>query len=89
MPLLEILYKGGERAMKTNDVIEVLSAVPDSQYRLVPCKKCGSDNVAYVHYNSRGGAAWRVKCFSCGHTVDKGNRVRHDAQINWNEDNKA
>ena len=31
-----------------------------------------------------GGAAWRVKCFDCGHTVDKGNRVRHDAQLNWN-----
>ena len=44
-----------------------------------------SDNVAYVHYNGKGGAKWRVECFDCGHTVDKGNKVRHDAQLNWNE----
>ncbi len=42
--------------------------------------------VAYVQYNGRGGAAWRVKCFACGHTVDKGNKVKHDAQVNWNKD---
>lgn len=67
-----------------DDVIEIKVPVPDSQFRLLPCK-CGSDNVAYEHYNGRGGAAWRCKCFDCGFTVDKGNRVRHDAQINWNE----
>ena len=72
--------------MMMDDVIEIKPATPDSQYRLVPCKKCLSDNVAYVHYNGRGGAAWRVQCFDCGHTVDKGNRVRHDAQNAWNED---
>ena len=38
-----------------------------------------------VHYNGRGGAKWRVECFDCGYTVDKGNRVRHDAQVNWNK----
>ena len=42
--------------------------------------------MAYVQYNGRGGAAWRVKCFDCGYTVDKGNKVRHDAQVNWNKD---
>lgn len=31
----------------------------------------------------------RVKFFDCGHTVDKGNTVRHDAQMNWNEVAKA
>ena len=67
-----------------DDSIEIKKPVPDSQYRLLPCK-CGSDNVAYVHYNAKGGTAWRVQCFDCGHTVDKGNRVRHDAQQNWNE----
>lgn len=71
--------------MMMNDVIEIIKPDLDSQYKLLPCKKCGSDNVAYVHYNGRGGAAWRVECFDCGHTVDKGNRVRHDAQLNWNE----
>lgn len=66
-----------------DDVIEIKKPDPDSQYRLVPCK-CGSDNVAYVHYNGRGGAKWRVTCFDCCHTVDKGCRVRHDAQLAWN-----
>lgn len=69
-----------------NDVIEIKKPEPDSQYRLLHCKKCQSDNVAYVHYNGRGGASWRVKSFDCGHTVDKGNKVRHDAQLNWNGD---
>ena len=70
--------------MMLDDVIEIKVPEPDSQFRLVPCK-CSSDNVAYEHYNGRGGAAWRVKCYCCGFTVDKGNRVRHDAQRNWNE----
>ena len=68
-----------------DDVLEIKKADPDSQYRLRPCKKCRSENVAYEHYNGRGGAAWRVKCFDCGYTVDKGNMVRHDAQVNWNK----
>ena len=71
-----------------DDIIEIKVPEPDSQFRLVPCK-CGSDNVAYEHYKGRGGAAWRVKCYCCGFTVDKGNRVRHDAQRNWNEAVKA
>ena len=74
--------------MMLDDVIEIKVPDPDSQFRLIPCK-CGSDNVAYEHYNGRGGAAWRVKCYACGFTVDKGNRVRHDAQHNWNEAVKA
>lgn len=74
--------------MMLDDVIEIKVPEPDSQFRLLSCK-CGSDNVAYEHYNGRGGAAWRVKCYDCGFTVDKGNRVRHDAQINWNEAVKA
>lgn len=67
----------------TYEVIEKIKPYPDSQYRLRPCK-CGSDNVGYEHYNGRGGAKWRVECFDCGHTVDKGNTVRHDAQLLWN-----
>ena len=70
--------------MMMDDVIEIKVPDPDSQFRLIPCK-CSSDNVAYELYNGRGGAAWRVKCYCCGFTVDKGNRVRHDAQRNWNE----
>ena len=67
-----------------DDVIEIKKADPYSQWRLLPCK-CKSDNVAYEHYNGRGGAKWRVKCFDCGFTVDKGNTVRHDAQVAWNK----
>lgn len=71
--------------MMLDDVIEIRKPDPDCQYRLKPCKKCKSDNVAYVHYDARGGEAWRVSCFDCGHTVDKGNKVRHDAQLAWNK----
>lgn len=67
-----------------DDVFEIIVPTPDSHWRLLPCKKCLGDNVAYAHYNGRGGAAWRCKCFDCGHAVDKGNRVRHDVQLAWN-----
>ena len=72
--------------MMFDGVIEIKPADPDSQFKLLPCKKCGSDNVAYVHYEARGGEAWRVECFDCGHVVDKGHRVRHDAQVAWNKE---
>lgn len=52
---------------------------PDSHWRLRNCK-CGSGNVAYLEYCAEHGDAWRVKCFACGHTVDKGRKVKHDAQ---------
>ena len=74
--------------MMLDDVIEIKKADPDSQYRLLHCKKCGGDNVAYVHYDGRGGAKWRVQCFGCGYTVDKGHRVRHDAQLAWNDQDR-
>ena len=67
-----------------DDAIEIKAPAPDSQYRLLPCR-CKSDNVAYVKYEAQGEALWRVQCFDCGHIVDKGCRVRHDAQIAWNK----
>lgn len=73
--------------MKLDDAIEIKKPDPDSHFRLRPCK-CGSDNVAYVRYTN-GGDAWRVSCFDCGHTVDKGHHDRHDAQVVWNEAMKA
>lgn len=79
------IHKTSERIM--DDVIEIQKPDPDGHYRLIPCERCFGDNVAYVHYNGRGGAAWRVTCFDCGHTIDKGNKVKHDAQLNWNEGN--
>ena len=75
--------------MMLDDVIDIKKPDPDSHFKLLPCKKCQSDDVAYVHYNGRGGAKWRVECFNCGHTVDKGNTVRHDAQLACNKDVKA
>lgn len=42
--------------MMLDDVIEIKAADPDSQYRLVQCPKCEGDNVAYEHFNGRGGA---------------------------------
>ena len=70
--------------MNLSDVIEIKTAEKDSHFCLSTCRKCGSDNVAYVHYNAKGGDAWRVECFDCGYTVDKGYKVRHDAQVAWN-----
>lgn len=54
--------------MMLDDVIEIKVPAPDCQYRLVPCK-CGSDNVAYEHYNGTGGRRRRVEAGSypeCG-----------------------
>lgn len=66
-----------------DNVIEIKKPDPDSQYRLKPCKKCKSDNVAYA--KSLDGL-WRVRCFDCGCTVGKGNKIRHDAQLEWNKE---
>lgn len=71
--------------MMADDIIEIKKPAPDSQYRLRNCPRCDSGDAAYVHYNGRGGAKWRVECFNCGYTVDKGDTVRHDAQLLWNK----
>lgn len=71
-----------------NDATRILPA-PDSQYRLRPCKVCKGDNVAYVEYVHQEGERWRVVCFDCGHTVDVGAKVRHDAQLAWNQEARA
>lgn len=71
--------------MSLDGVIEIIPADPESQFRLLNCK-CGGDNAAYVHYEVDGGTAWRVECFDCGFTVDKGHRARHDAQVEWNQE---
>ena len=77
--------------MRLDDTVKILIPAPDSQYRLRPCR-CGSDQVAYVQYEDveESGNSWvlvdkwRVSCFDCGHTVDVGTTVRHDAQLAWN-----
>ena len=69
--------------MKLDDTIEIRVVDSYSNYRLRPCQ-CGSDNLAYVKYAGADGPRWRVQCFDCGHIVDKGCEVQHDAQMAWN-----
>ena len=65
-------------------VTDVIVPDPDSHYRLVECRHCGSDKVEYQQYEENTALRWRVQCPSCGHTVDKGCVARHDAQLAWN-----
>lgn len=74
--------------MAIDNIIEEITPDADSQYRLKPCKMCRGENAKYVHYNAKGGDAWKTVCPDCGHTVDKGNRVRHDAQAAWNQEGR-
>lgn len=69
--------------MSLDDIIQIIAQQPDSQYRLLPCKKCKGDNVAYVQ-TAGDGELWHGKCFDCGFTGD-GATVRHDAQQLWNK----
>lgn len=72
--------------MEMENAINIVTPDPDSQYRLKPCKACGSDNVAYVKYLKNGQILWAAACFDCGYTVDSGSTVKHDAQRHWNEE---
>ena len=69
--------------MSMDDVIQIVTAEPDSQYVLRVCPACQGDNVAYVQTASDGGM-WHGKCFDCGH-IGQGAAIRHDAQRNWNK----
>lgn len=73
--------------MTFDDVIEIRVPAPDSQYRLCSCG-CGDDHVAYEKYQDGKDEKWRVRCFKCMRTVDKGCLIRHDAQIAWNKEMK-
>lgn len=64
------------------DAIEVIRPDPDSHFRLLPCKVCQSEDIAYERP-----WGWRVRCQACGHTVDIGTHVRHEAQVAWNKEN--
>ena len=70
--------------MEMENVIQISRPAPDSHYRLRNCR-CQSDNVSYVQYEGDGAERWRVLCFDCGNTVDKGCTVKHEAQVAWNE----
>lgn len=72
--------------MSLDSAIQIEVPEPDSQFRLRPCGRCGGDNVAYVRYKLGMQEPWRVRCFDCGHTVDKQAVFRHEAQIAWNKE---
>ena len=72
--------------MYMNDAIRIIKPEPDSQFRLVPCPECKSDDVAYEAYSKGNLEPWRVRCFGCGRVVDKHAECRHDAQRFWNSE---
>ena len=69
--------------MGMDDVIQIVTPAPDSQYRLLHCPDCKGDNVAYIQ-TAADGELWHGKCFDCGCTGE-GAAIRHDAQRIWNK----
>lgn len=57
--------------------------LPDSQFRLLPCKGCKSNEVGYQTSTVSIGEAYRVKCLDCGQRTPWW-PCKHDAQIDWN-----
>lgn len=72
-----------------DDVIQIVKPEPDSHFLLLNCPECHGDNVAYVQYKQDVQEPWRVRCFDCGHTVDKQAIFRHEAQGHWNREARA
>lgn len=71
--------------MYIDDAIEIKKPEFDSHFRLVNCRVCNGDNVAYVKYLDHSHEKFRVTCFDCGHTVKSEDaRCAHDAQTDWN-----
>lgn len=71
--------------MRMDDVLLIVKPDPDSQYKLLACKKCHSDDVAFVKYHHPDGPRWRVQCFNCGEILDPGEPApRHTLQVEWN-----
>lgn len=71
--------------MYIDDAIEIKKPEPDSHFRLVPCRNCKGDNVAYVKYLDKDRERFRISCFDCGNTVQPENAAcAHDAQLIWN-----
>lgn len=72
--------------MRIANAIEINHPAPDSHFRLLPCKVCRSEDVAYVRYQAGALSPWRVQCLACGHVVDKRTEVRREAQVSWNRE---
>lgn len=69
--------------MEIINAIRLVAPAPDSQFRLRKCS-CGNDQPVYV-VGCDGN--WRVMCLDCKKET-KGHRVQHDAQVEWNENQK-
>ena len=69
--------------MVMDDVIQIITPAPDSQFLLLRCPECQGDNVAYVQVKTNDEELWHGKCFDCGF-AGEGAAVRHDAQLLWN-----
>lgn len=71
--------------MYIDDAIRITKPEPDSHFRLLPCRQCKGDNVAYVQYLDKDRVLYRVSCFDCGFTVKPEDAAcAHDAQLAWN-----
>ena len=82
-------WPGSPRVDVHDDVIRIIVPEPDSHFRLRACPECNGDNVAYVQYTLGNLEPWRVRCFDCGHTVDRRAAGRHEAQGHWNRERSA
>ena len=64
-------------------MIQILPAVPDSQFRLVDCPVCRSTNLCYVQHEGEGDEYWQCECGDCHHIGMPG-VTRHGVQEMWN-----
>ena len=72
-----------------DEVLETIKPAPDSHFRLVPCRRCRTNLVAYEKYKHPKGPRWRVVCYGCGAAVAPDyDAPRHEVQTIWNRRNK-
>lgn len=55
----------------------------DSQFVLLPCGNCKSEDVYYQHTVTGGSKQFRVKCGGCGQRTAWWG-AKHNAQLDWN-----
>lgn len=83
------IWPGSPRVDVHDNVIRIIVPEPDSHFRLRACPECRGENVAYVQYKQGNQEPWRIRCFDCGHTVDRRAAGRHEAQGHWNREGSA
>ena len=62
---------------------EFIRPAPDSQFRLLGCGNCGSQDVVYIQATTGGKAQYLARCRPCGQRTPWFG-CRHDAQMDWN-----